>query len=180
MTRGRTIAATIVRRAQVRATLDYLARDSDVRLAAVVALILAPAARIFRNAARLRCVGLVFCRPPIRCPFPDVADHVVEAVAIRRERHDGRRAPAAVRREIQMREDSLPGIGHRLAARHEFVAPGEFRVIAPAARGKFPFGFGRQFLAGPSRVSLGVAVGDVYDRMIVEAADGTAWARSEE
>ena len=46
-----------------------------------------------------------------------------------------------------------------------------FGAVEPAARGEFPFGFGRQFLAGPSRVGLRVAIGDVHDRMIVEAVD---------
>jgi hypothetical protein len=172
--RSRAIAAAVIRRAQMRAAFDDLAGNFDLRLPRVVALPLLSAARILRNATGLRRFAFVFCRPPIGGPFPDIADYVVEPVAVRRERHDGRCAPAAVGREIQMRKDSLPGIGHRLAARHELVTPGEFGVIAPTARCELPFGFGRQFLAGPSRISFGVAVSDVHDRMIVEAADGAA------
>ena len=70
-----------------------------------------------------------------------------------------------------MREFALPGVGHVLAAGRELVAPGELRAVEPAARGELPFGFGRQLLAGPVRVGLGVAIGDVHDRMIVEPAD---------
>ena len=84
--RGRTIAPAIVGRAQVRAALDHLARNPDLRLAGVVALLLAPAARILRDAARPCRVGLVLGGEPVGGPFPDVADHVVEAVAVRRER----------------------------------------------------------------------------------------------
>ena len=59
MPRRRAIAAAIIRRAQMRAALDDLARDFDVGLARVVAALLAAAARILGNAARLRRVGLV-------------------------------------------------------------------------------------------------------------------------
>ena len=59
MARGRSIAAAIIRRAEMRAALDHLARNPDVGLARVVAVLLAPAARILRNAAGLRRVGLV-------------------------------------------------------------------------------------------------------------------------
>ena len=43
-----------------------------------------------------------------------------------------------------------------------------FGAVEPAARRKFPLGFGRQFLAGPSRIGERVAKGDVHDGMIVE------------
>src|ERR1700732_1573918 len=64
MARGRAIAAAVIRRAQMRAAFDDLARNLDLRLAGVVAPILAPAARILRNAARLRCVGFMLGGPP--------------------------------------------------------------------------------------------------------------------
>src|SRR5579862_5298941 len=86
MTRRRPVAAAVVRRAQMRAALDDLARDLAVGLARIVALGLAPAARIFRNAAGLCRVGLVLGRPPVGRPFPDIADHVVDAVVVRRKR----------------------------------------------------------------------------------------------
>ena len=41
------------------------------------------------------------------------------------------------------------GVGLVFAARREFFAPGEFGAVQSAARRKFPFGFGRQRLAGP-------------------------------
>ena len=65
-------------------------------VAGVVAAFLAPAARILRNAASLRRVGFVLWRVPVGGPFPDVADHVVEAVAVRRERSHRRGAFEAV------------------------------------------------------------------------------------
>src|SRR5215469_3945200 len=49
--RRRTVAAAVIGRAQVRAALEHLARDADVRLAAVVAALLRRAVRILRRAA---------------------------------------------------------------------------------------------------------------------------------
>src|SRR6188508_2393617 len=86
MARGRAVAAAVVRRAQMRAALDDLAGNPDLRLAGVVAVLLEPAARIFRDAAGLRRIRLVLLRIPVGGPLPDVADHVVHAVAVRRER----------------------------------------------------------------------------------------------
>src|SRR5262245_17742032 len=82
MTRRRAIAAAIVRRAQMRAPFDDLAGDFCSPLAGIVAVFLASAARVLRNAARLWSVGLVLWREPVSGPFPDIADHVVEAVAV--------------------------------------------------------------------------------------------------
>jgi hypothetical protein len=42
-----------------------------------------------------------------------------------------------------------------LAAGSERIAKGELLAVEAAARGKFPFGFGRQFLAGPFGVPVG-------------------------
>jgi hypothetical protein len=55
-----------------------------------------------------------------------------------------------------MRELPLPGVGQVLAAGRELVGPGKLGTIEPAACGEFPFGLGRQLLAGPPGVGLGV------------------------
>src|SRR5215469_7992678 len=78
----RAIAAAIVGRAQMRAALQNLARDPDVGLARIVARGLKAAARILRNTAGLGRIGFVPVQPPVRGPFPDIADHVVKAVAV--------------------------------------------------------------------------------------------------
>ncbi len=148
MSRGRTIAPAIVRRAEMRAPLKDLARNSDVGLAGVVAVAFRPATRIFRDATRFRRVGLVLGREPIAGPLPDIADHVVDAVAVRREGRHRRRAPKAG--FALVRKVAVPGVRHRAVARHEFVTPGKLGVLEPAARGKLPLGFGRQILSGPS------------------------------
>src|ERR1700729_4181148 len=116
MARGRAVAAAVIRRAQMRAAFDDLAGDFDLRLAGVVALRLAAAARIFRNAACFRRVGLVLLRKPVGGPLPDIADHVVDAVAVGRKRGHRRGAVEAVAAKILVREIALPGIGHVLAA----------------------------------------------------------------
>src|SRR6266404_2961876 len=85
VTSGRPVASAVIWRAQMRATLDHLARNPDVGLTGVVAAIFAAAARILWNAACLRRIGFVPGRIPLGRPFPDIADHVVDAVAVRGE-----------------------------------------------------------------------------------------------
>src|SRR6266568_1718877 len=143
MARGRTIAAAIVGCAQMRAAFEHLAWYLDVRLTRVVARGLESAARIFRNAARLRCIRFVLLRIPIARPLPDIADHVVNAVAVGRECDDGRGSLEAVRAKILARKFALPGIRHVLTARCQLIAPGELSAIEAAACGEFPLGLGR-------------------------------------
>ena len=112
--------------------------------------------------------------PEIRRPLPDIADHVVDAVAIRRERLDRRRALITIERLVLVRKRPLPGVGHLFSRGRQFIAPGEFRPLETAARRVLPLGLGRQFLARPTRVSLRVAIGDMHDRVVVEPADRTA------
>src|SRR4051794_24305905 len=122
MTRGRSIAAAIVWRAQMRAALDHLAWNLDVGLAGIVACGLSAAARIFRDAAGLRRVRVVLVRVPVSGPFPDIADHVVNAVTVRRECRHGRGALKTIGVQILPRKLALPGVGLVLAAGREFVA----------------------------------------------------------
>src|SRR5262249_36588253 len=92
MARSRTIAATIIRRAEMRAPLQHLARNPDQGQAGIVALVLAGAARILRHAARLRRVSRMPRAVPVAGPFPDIPDHVVNAKAVWRKSGD-RRGP---------------------------------------------------------------------------------------
>src|SRR5258707_2427685 len=174
MTRSRTIAAAVIGSAEMRAALKHLAWNPGVRVTRIVARCLRPAARIFRNAARLRRVSVMLSRIPVRRPFPDIADHVAQAIAVGRECSDRRGAFEAIGRKILVRKISLPGVGHVLAARKLLVAPGEFRAVQSAACGEFPFGLGGQFLAGPSGVGFAVPIGDVDDGMVIVPADVAA------
>src|SRR3954451_1662792 len=93
---GRAVTAAIVGCAEVRASFDHFARNLDAGVKRVVARGFSAPAWVFRNAARLRRVSLVLWRIPVGRPLPDVADHVVHAVAVNREGGDGRRALEAV------------------------------------------------------------------------------------
>src|SRR6476620_12214209 len=123
MARCRPVASAVVRRAQMRAAFDDLLWNLDVGRSGVVAAILAPAARVLRNAAGFWGVGLVPRRVPVGRPLPDVADHVVQPVTVRRERGDRGGALEAVRPGVLARKFALPGIGHVAALRRELIAP---------------------------------------------------------
>src|SRR5271169_5927461 len=84
------IATAVVGRAEVRAALQRLARDLDLGLARVVTRFLRAAARVCGNAARLRLIARMFCGIPVVRPFPDVSNHIVDAVTIGRKGGDGR------------------------------------------------------------------------------------------
>src|SRR5512132_301955 len=77
-----------------------------------------------RGAAR---VGRLFVtrREEVGRPLPDVAGHVVEAVAVRRKGSDRRRALEAVELQVLPGKLPLPGVRPRLAVRKVLVAPGE-------------------------------------------------------
>src|SRR5215211_5453319 len=171
MARRRPIASAIVRRAEMRAALDDLAVDADVRRGRVVAAVLAPAARVLRDAAGFRRVTLVLLRVPVGCPFPDIADHVVDAMTVRRERGDWGGPLEAVAVRVLPRKLALPGVGHVPAVRRQLVAPCVVGAVEAAARRKLPFGFARELLAGPLRVGKRVAEGDMHDGMVVERID---------
>src|SRR5215472_217693 len=117
----------------MRAAFDDLARNLGRGQARIVAVFLASAARIFWNATSLRRIRRVLSGPPVGGPLPDIADHVVGAVAVRRERHHRRGAVETVLAFILVREIALPGIGAMVAARRELIAPGKFGAVEPAA-----------------------------------------------
>ena len=153
-----TVAQAVVRRAEVRAALDHLAREAFA------------VPRRWR-AARFLVLGR---REPVARPLPDVAAHVVEPVAVRREAADRRGALEAVLLQVLPRELALPGVRHRPAVREVLVAPGEGRPVEAAAGGVLPLGLGRKLLARPGRVGLRVLVGDLHDGMPVAAVDRRA------
>src|ERR1700754_1477363 len=68
MARCRPVASAVVRRAQMRAAFDDLLWNLDVGRSGVVAAILAPAARVLRDAAGLRRIRLMLWRIPVGRP----------------------------------------------------------------------------------------------------------------
>src|SRR5438046_2252601 len=85
MSRCRPVSSAVVRRAQMRAAFDDLPWNFYVGRSWVVAVGLAPTARVLRDAAGLWRIGFMPWRVPVGGPFPDVADHVVQPVAVWRE-----------------------------------------------------------------------------------------------
>src|SRR5215472_9720692 len=136
MTCCRAVTTAVIRRAQMRAALQHFARNPYFGLARVIARILAAAARVDRDAAGLLGIGLVSGRIPVGRPFPDIADHVVDAVAVWRECGDRRGALVTVEFQILARKGTLPGVCHLLAAWCELVAPGELGTVEATAGGK--------------------------------------------
>src|SRR5262245_15666830 len=100
MTRCRAIAAAIVWCTQERAAFQNLSWNPHLRLAGVVARTLRATAWVAWNAARLASVGGMSRREPVVGPFPHVADHVVEAITIRRECSHWRGARIAIRGQV--------------------------------------------------------------------------------
>src|SRR6516165_752382 len=164
LARSRTIARAIIGSAQERAALDDAAR----RLARGQCQILQfGSARINRLLPRVT-------RPiPIARPLPDVADHVVEPVAVRLEAADRRGGGIAVLVGVVDGEDALPGIGDRLAFGIEGTRP-IILAVATAARREFPLRLGRELTTAPARIGQRILVGDMHDRMIVLARNRAA------
>src|SRR5262245_55654811 len=161
--RGRPVAQTIIRRAQVRAALQDLPRNAYLRRPQVNARFPLSASRVKARAAGVGYKAVLLI--PVGRPLPDITGHVVQSVAVRRERTDWRRALITVGQQVHDRKFALPGIGHHLAVRRELVSPGVDSAFEPSARGELPLGFGRQFLACPSRIGFGVLKCDMRDRM---------------
>src|SRR5262249_6841472 len=133
VTRRRPITTAVVGCAEMRAAFDDLARNPEIGLAGVVACTFGPAARVLRNAARLRRVGFGLWGIRIGGQCPDIADHVVEAVAVCREGGDRRGTLVAIQTEILAGKDALPGVGHLLSGGRELIAPCELLAIETAA-----------------------------------------------
>src|SRR5262249_4296913 len=134
--RRRPIAPAIIRRAQIRTTLHHLARDANPGCVRVVALLCFASARVVDRAAGSLYLAVILV--PVGGPFPDVAGHLVEAVAVGRERADWRCPLVAVLAQVLPRKLALPGVRHRLAVRHQLVTPAELGALEAAARGEFP------------------------------------------
>src|SRR5215472_13208313 len=161
---GRTIARAVVGRAQKRAAFDHPTRRLTARQRQILQF---GSARIDRSLARMT-------RPiPVARPLPDIADHVVEAVAVRLEAADRRGPYVAVLVRVVDGEDALPGVRDRLARAIERARP-IVLAVATAARGEFPLRLGRELAPAPARVGERILVGDVYDGMIVLARNRTA------
>ena len=141
------VAEAVVRRAEVRAALDHLARDVLARLAGVVALLGRRDARVGRDAARARDARRDGAGRTSRSSTP----RRCRSCRTGRSRSAGScptgEVPlVAVGLQVLPGELALPGVRHRLAVRDELVAPGEDRALEAAARGELPLRLGRSSL----------------------------------
>src|SRR4029077_7046732 len=168
---GGSVAEAVVRRAEVGAALDHPPRD---RLSRRVALLAARHSRVAWDTARFLHLVCVARREEVGRPLPDVPGHVVEAVAVRRERAHRRRPLETVELQVLPGELPLPAVRHGLSIREVLVAPGENGSLEATAGRVLPFGFGRELLAGPGSVGRGILIGDVHDRMTIAPVDRRA------
>src|SRR5262245_52584388 len=107
--RRRPVAQTVIRRAKIRAALQDLPRDAYLRRPRVDARFFLSAFRVEVGAAGVGYTAVLLI--PVGRPLPDVAGHVVKAVAVRRKGADRRRALITVGQQVHYREFALPGIG---------------------------------------------------------------------
>src|ERR1700730_14470787 len=166
--RGRSIAGAVVGSAQKRAALD----DPAWGLTAGQGQVLQ-----FGSSGIDRCIARVTRPIPVARPLPDIADHVIEAVAIGLEAADRRGPGVAVLIGVVDGEDTLPGIGDGLPLGIERARPVAL-AVATAACGEFPLRLGRKLAPAPARVGKRILVGDMHERMIVLARNrtsGTGW-----
>src|SRR5215470_8171745 len=167
---GGPVAQAVVGCAQVRAALDDHTPEPDATVrAGLPGPGRARPGSTGRAASALR-LSPVPRREVVAGPFPDVAGHVVEPVAVRGERAHRRGALVAVGEQVLPGELTLPGVGHHDPIRRELIAPGVGRAVQAAPGRVLPLRLGGQFLAGPRGVRLGVFVGDVGHRMALPAA----------
>src|SRR3954453_6529881 len=99
-----------------------------------------------------RADGVVARGEPVRTPLPDVAGHVVQAVAVRRERAHRRGPSVAVVSRVLAGEGPLEHVPPAPAPRFELVAPGVVLLLEAAARRALPLGLGGQPRAAPKAV----------------------------
>src|SRR5262249_30713166 len=93
-------------------------------------------------------VGLV----PVVAPLPDVAGHVVQAVAVGREGLHRRGALVTVPGGVLPGELPLPAVALRFRLRESLVAPDVGPAVQAAAGGELPLRLGGQPLPRPLRI----------------------------
>ena len=116
---------------------------------------------------RLPRLGIVI----VRRPFPDIADHVVQAKAVGGKAANGRRALPSVKQQIGIGKLPLPIIGEYGSTGRKFIAPGIVRAVQPAARCIFPFGFGRKCFTCPMWHRHDIGIADMDNRMILQTTN---------
>src|SRR5262249_36015702 len=180
--RGEDAAESHVRRRAIRGSLAPGAGEisgailvgAEERPAALDAL---GDARLIGVVARCGPLGVVVWADlvswaiPVGAPFPDVAGHVEEAIAVGGEARHGCRAGEPVVRGVPIGEVSLPDVRRPRSGRAQLVAPDIAHPGLSAPRGAFPLSLGRQPLARPPGKRHGILPADLDDRITVLALD---------
>src|SRR5262245_2323088 len=99
---------------------------------------------------------------PVGSPFPHVARHVIETVAVCWEGADRRGPLKPVAQQILPGKLALPGVRHQLTAGSKLVSPSELRALQASTRGELPLGFGRQLFPCPLRIGFSILKSDVH------------------
>ncbi len=168
---SRAIAPAVVVGAEERTALDHLARHTELRLVPVEARRDVGAPRVGGHTARR--VGVVGMPGgvPVGGPLPDVAGHVEQPEVVGRERTDGSGAGEPVGLRVAPREITLPEVRQVAPVGHGVVAPHEGAAVHSPTGRVLPLGLGRQLLARPRRVRLGVLERDMHHGVIATFAD---------
>src|ERR1700730_15037130 len=111
-------------------------------------------------------------RERARCPLPNIANHVVEPVAICGKGIDRGSALVSIYLEVLPGESTLPSVRHWPPLRSKRLAPRVSSAVQAPASGEFPFGFDRQLLPSPGSVRASILVSDVNHRVIIPTVDG--------
>src|SRR4051812_4456798 len=77
---GRAVTLAVIGSTQVRSPFEHLTRDADIGLLWVITPLLVAATRVCYRTAGF--VNQVMSCIPVGCPFPDVADHVIQPKAV--------------------------------------------------------------------------------------------------
>ncbi len=161
---SRAITLAIVRCAQVRPTLQNFTRDLQFSLPGIIATLLSRSTWIVRDAAGLHPYCIMLRLIPVRSPLPDVSNHVVEPITVRRKRPDGRGALIAIAAQIVPWKFTLPRIRHVASVRKKFLPPCKSSAVQSTPCCKLPLRLRRQIFSRPFRISLPIAISDMKRR----------------
>src|SRR6266581_2390265 len=134
----RAITQAVIRRAEEGPAFEHFSWDAELRLCRINALLSCPPSRIGGDAARPGRVFWMILLVPVRRPFPHIARHVIQPIAIGGEGTHGRRPLIAIGEQVLPGKLPLPGVGHQLATRSEFIPPGIHGTLYSPACSTFP------------------------------------------
>src|SRR5436189_4322638 len=94
------IPQAVIRRTEEGPAFEHFSWDAELRLGRINTLLPCPPSRIERDAARPCRVCWMTLLVPVRRPFPHIARHVIQPIAIGREGAHGRRPLIAIGEQV--------------------------------------------------------------------------------